>query len=246
MEDFRLDVVIGEGAMARTMKIDLPPFTLIGATTRPGPAVPAAPRPLRDHAAPRLLRRRRLSRRSSNGRRASWRITITPEAAREIGARSRGTPRIANRLLRRLRDFAEVGGKDRIDLDDRARGARAPRGRRARLRRARPADPLDDHREVRRRSRRDRLDRRFARRGPRHSRGPLRALPPPGRFSPAHPARPGRLARRRTGTSGSCRRAERDRCSRRCHSEVREIQHSAQDDRCAIRSSSLRSSGMTG
>ncbi len=116
MEDFRLDVLIGEGPMARTMKVDLPPFTLVGATTRPG----LLSQPLHGRfgitlrldfydvgALSEIIARsaRILS------------IRITPEAAREIGARSRGTPRIANRLLRRLRDFAEVAGKDAIDLE---------------------------------------------------------------------------------------------------------------------------------
>ena len=116
MEDFRLDVLIGEGPMARTMKVDLPPFTLVGATTRPG----LLSQPLHGRfgitlrldfydvaALAEIVQRsaRILS------------IRITPEAAREIGSRSRGTPRIANRLLRRLRDFAEVAGRDEIDLD---------------------------------------------------------------------------------------------------------------------------------
>jgi len=116
MEDFRLDVLIGEGPMARTMKVDLPPFTLVGATTRPG----LLSQPLHGRfgitlrldfydvaALAEIVERsaRILS------------IRITPEAAREIGSRSRGTPRIANRLLRRLRDFAEVAGRDEIDLD---------------------------------------------------------------------------------------------------------------------------------
>jgi len=116
MEDFRLDVLIGEGPMARTMKVDLPPFTLIGATTRPG----LLSQPLHgrfgitlrldfyDVAALAEIVSR------SAGILA---IRITPEAAREIGARSRGTPRIANRLLRRLRDFAEVAGKGEIGLE---------------------------------------------------------------------------------------------------------------------------------
>ena len=115
MEDFRLDVMIGEGPMARTMKLDLPPFTLVGATTRPG----LLSQPLHgrfgialrldfydvDSLAKIVERSARI-----------LGISITPEAAREIGGRSRGTPRIANRLLRRLRDFAEVAGKGRIDL----------------------------------------------------------------------------------------------------------------------------------
>ena len=115
MEDFRLDIVIGEGPMARTIKVDLPPFTLIGATTRPGPlSQPLHARfgiPLRldfydTEALTRIVERsaKILS------------IRILSEAAREIASRSRGTPRIANRLLRRLRDFAEVAGKEAIDL----------------------------------------------------------------------------------------------------------------------------------
>src|SRR5713226_4394042 len=115
MEDFRLDIVIGEGPMARTIKVDLPPFTLIGATTRPGllsqPLHARFGIPLRldfydTEALTRIVERsaKILS------------IRIRPEAAREIASRSRGTPRIANRLLRRLRDFAEVAGKEAIDL----------------------------------------------------------------------------------------------------------------------------------
>jgi Holliday junction DNA helicase RuvB len=116
MEDFRLDVLIGEGPMARTMKVDLPPFTLIGATTRPG----LLSQPLHGRFGITLrldfydvAALAQIVDRSSR----ILSIRISPEAAREIGARSRGTPRIANRLLRRLRDFAEVAGKDEIDLD---------------------------------------------------------------------------------------------------------------------------------
>jgi len=116
MEDFRLDVMIGEGPMARTMKVDLPPFTLIGATTRPG----LLSQPLHGRFGITLrldfydlASLARIVERSAN----ILSIRITPEAAREIGARARGTPRIANRLLRRLRDFAEVAGKDTIDLE---------------------------------------------------------------------------------------------------------------------------------
>jgi Holliday junction DNA helicase RuvB len=116
MEDFRLDVMIGEGPMARTMKVDLPPFTLIGATTRPG----LLSQPLHGRFGITLrldfydvASLARIVERSAN----ILAIRITPEAAREIGARARGTPRIANRLLRRLRDFAEVAGKDTIDLE---------------------------------------------------------------------------------------------------------------------------------
>jgi Holliday junction DNA helicase RuvB len=115
MEDFRLDVMIGEGPMARTMKVDLPPFTLVGATTRPGllsqPLHARFGIPLRlDFYDVESLTR--IVERSAR----ILAIRILPEAAREIAGRSRGTPRIANRLLRRLRDFADVAGKDAIDL----------------------------------------------------------------------------------------------------------------------------------
>jgi Holliday junction DNA helicase RuvB len=115
MEDFRLDVLIGEGPMARTMKVDLPPFTLVGATTRPG----LLSQPLHGRFGITLRldfydveSLSRIVERSAK----ILGIAIVPDAAREIGARSRGTPRIANRLLRRLRDFADVAGKRAIDL----------------------------------------------------------------------------------------------------------------------------------
>ena len=115
MEDFRLDVMIGEGPMARTMKVDLPPFTLIGATTRPG----LLSQPLHGRFGITLrldfydaAALARIADRSSR----ILGIRIQEDAAREIASRSRGTPRIANRLLRRLRDFAEVAGKDTIDV----------------------------------------------------------------------------------------------------------------------------------
>jgi Holliday junction DNA helicase RuvB len=115
MEDFRLDVMIGEGPMARTMKVDLPPFTLIGATTRPG----LLSQPLHGRFGITLrldfydvAALARIVDRSAR----ILGIRIDEDAAREIGSRSRGTPRIANRLLRRLRDFAEVAGRDAIDV----------------------------------------------------------------------------------------------------------------------------------
>ena len=115
MEDFRLDVLIAEGPMARTMKVDLPPFTLVGATTRPG----LLSQPLHGRFGITLRldfydveSLARIVERSAK----ILGIAIAPDAAREIGARSRGTPRIANRLLRRLRDFADVAGKRAIDL----------------------------------------------------------------------------------------------------------------------------------
>jgi Holliday junction DNA helicase RuvB len=107
LEDFRLDIVVGQGPAARTLTLDLPPFTLIGATTRTG----LLTTPLRDRFG--MTFRLELYEPDELGRivRRSARILgveITGGAADEIAARSRGTPRIANRILRRVRDVAEV------------------------------------------------------------------------------------------------------------------------------------------
>ncbi|QSQ24662.1 Holliday junction branch migration DNA helicase RuvB [Pyxidicoccus parkwayensis] len=116
MEDFRLDITIDTGPAARAMKIDLPPFTLIGATTRTG----LLTSPLRD----RFQIQDRLEYYDSDAlelilHRSSriLGIPMAKDAAHEIATRSRGTPRITNRLLRRLRDFAEVEGNGRITLE---------------------------------------------------------------------------------------------------------------------------------
>lgn len=109
MEDYQLDIMIGEGPAARSIKLDLPPFTLVGATTRAG----SLTSPLRD----RFGIVQRLEYYSIEDLTGivmrSGQLTDTEvelEGAREIAQRSRGTPRIANRLLRRARDFAEVKG----------------------------------------------------------------------------------------------------------------------------------------
>ncbi len=121
MEDFQLDLMIGQGPGARTVKMNLPRFTLVGATTRTGLLTP----PLRDrfgvilrldfYTPEELVR---IVKRSA----AMLDIPIDDAGALELGRRSRGTPRIANRLLRRVRDFAEVRGKGRItaEIADRA------------------------------------------------------------------------------------------------------------------------------
>lgn len=116
MEEYRFDIVIGEGAHARTMTLPLPPFTLVGATTRSG----LLSRPLRD----RFGYAARLDYYSDEDlsiivERSAQRLDVALEegARREIACRSRGTPRAANRFLRRLRDFAEVLGDGRISLD---------------------------------------------------------------------------------------------------------------------------------
>lgn len=116
VEDFKLDLVIGQGPAARTLEIPLPRFTLVGATTRAG----LITKPLHarfgivhrldfyppHHLATILVRSARL-----------LGVEIDPDGADELARRSRGTPRIANRLLRRVRDFAQVEAEGRIDLE---------------------------------------------------------------------------------------------------------------------------------
>jgi Holliday junction DNA helicase RuvB len=121
MEDFQLDIVLGKGPSARTIRLDLPRFTLIGATTRTG----LITGPLRD----RFGFVARLDYYSPGdletivGRSAGiLDVGITREGSAEIARRSRGTPRIANRLLKRVRDFAEVRGDGRVDLEAARRG----------------------------------------------------------------------------------------------------------------------------
>ena len=121
MEDFELDLVIGEGPAARTVRIDLQPFTLIGATTRLG----LLTTPLRDRfGIPTRLEFYTIDELVHIVERAARLLDApaTPDGAREIAARSRGTPRIAGRLLRRVVDFAIVEGDGTItrDLADRA------------------------------------------------------------------------------------------------------------------------------
>ena len=113
LEDFQLDIMIGEGPGARSIKIDLPPFTLVGATTRAG----LLTSPLRDRFG--IVQRlefyghdelQRIVQRSAG----ILGVPTDVEGAAQIATRSRGTPRIANRLLRRVRDFAEVKAGGRI------------------------------------------------------------------------------------------------------------------------------------
>ncbi len=123
MEDFALDIIIGKGPAARSLRLDLPRFTLIGATTRAG----LLTSPLRDrfgvinrldfYAVDELVAIINRSARILN-------IDVDPHGAQEIARRSRGTPRIANRLLKRVRDFAQVraGGRVTRDVADQALG----------------------------------------------------------------------------------------------------------------------------
>jgi Holliday junction DNA helicase RuvB len=116
MEDFCLDIVVGKGPSARSVRLDLPPFTLIGATTRAG----ALSAPLRDRFGV-LLRldyydNQALTEIVSRSA-ALFDAEIDHPSAGEIASRSRGTPRIANRLLKRVRDFAQVRGNGTISID---------------------------------------------------------------------------------------------------------------------------------
>lgn len=116
MEDFQIDIVLGKGAGARSLRLDLPPFTVVGATTRAG----LLTSPLRDrfgivhyfqfYTTEELAQ---IVRRSAR----ILQVAIEEAAVQEIATRSRGTPRIANRLLRRIRDFAQVLGEGRITLE---------------------------------------------------------------------------------------------------------------------------------
>ena len=114
MEDYELDLVIGEGPSARSVKITLAPFTLVGATTRSG----LITTPLRDRfGIPIRLNfysAEELVSIVERGARVLG-FDLSPDGAREIAGRARGTPRIAGRLLKRVRDFASVGGKTRVD-----------------------------------------------------------------------------------------------------------------------------------
>ncbi len=116
LEDFQLDIMIGEGPAARSVKLDLPPFTLVGATTRAGMLT----NPLRDrfgivarlefYSAPEL---QQIVSRSAG----LLQVEVAVEGSLEIARRSRGTPRIANRLLRRVRDFAEVKAQGSVSRE---------------------------------------------------------------------------------------------------------------------------------
>jgi Holliday junction DNA helicase RuvB len=116
MEDFRLDLIIGQGPGARSLKLELPRFTLVGATTRAGLLTPA----LRDRFGLMLrvdfYRDEDLAQIVARAARILA-VDIDPAGAREIARRSRGTPRIANRLLKRVRDYAQVRGDGRIDRE---------------------------------------------------------------------------------------------------------------------------------
>ena len=188
MEDGRLDILIGKGPTARSIRLDLPHFTLVGATTRTG----LVSGPLRDRFgfvgrldlyAPADLRA--IVERSAR----ILKVEIDSEGAIRISERSRGTPRVANRLLRRVRDFAEVRGDGVHRRGHRQRGPRAFRRRRIGPRQGRPFDPGHAVRPFRRPAGRV-DDAGTVRRGrDRHDRGRLRALPAAERADPTDGAR---------------------------------------------------------
>lgn len=116
MEDYQLDIMIGEGPAARSIKIDLPPFTLIGATTRAG----SLTSPLRDRFG--IVQRLEFYQVEDleyivNRSAKFLGMDLSLEGAHQIAKRSRGTPRIANRLLRRVRDFADVKSNGVVDCE---------------------------------------------------------------------------------------------------------------------------------
>ena len=189
LEDFQLDLVIGEGPAARTVRIELQPFTLVGATTRLG----LLTTPLRDRfGIPTRLEFYDVDELVQIVTRAArlLRAEATPDGAREIARRARGTPRIAGRLLRRVVDFAVVEGDGRVtrEIADRAltRLGVDDLGLDGADRRYLRAAG----RELRRRAGRGRDDRGGALGGARRDRGGDRAVPAAAGPDPAHPARP--------------------------------------------------------
>ena len=221
LEDFQIDIMIGEGPAARSVKIDLPPFTLVGATTRAGMLT----NPLRDRFgivarlefySPQELTR--IVTRSAQ----LLSIPLADEGALEIARRSRGTPRIANRLLRRVRDYAEVRADGDVTLKVADAALSMLDVDRSGLDVMDRKLLVDGARQVRRRTGRRRQPRGGDRRGTRHDRGRARAVPDPAGLPAANVARSRRDGARvsafRTGDARAeapiCSRA-RDRCVHR-------------------------------
>ena len=195
MEDFALDLVLGKGPGARSVRLSLPRFTLVGSTTRYAMLSP----PLRD----RFGAVYRLDFYDTDAIGAIIRrsahilgVEVDEGGVRQMAQRARGTPRVANRLLRRVRDYAQVMADGHITRRGRRRGAGAAGDRRAGAGRGRPQGAADDNPQVRRRARRPRHDRGLHLRRGRHDHGRLRAVPDAGRLPPADAARPGRDASR--------------------------------------------------
>ena len=193
LEDYKLDIIIGQGPAARTHVMEIRPFTFIGATTRPG--LLSSPLRSRFGILLRLEFYTEDELRVIVDRSAEvLQIPIDPDGAAEIALRSRGTPRIANRLLRRVRDYAQVRGTGTHRPAYGQRRADHAGSGRARLRRNRPPAAADHHAKVRwRPGGPGHTGRNAGRRGGRARRG-LRAVSHPDRFLDRTPR--GRVATR--------------------------------------------------
>ena len=217
LEDYKLDIIIGQGPSARTHTIEVRPFTFIGATTRAG--LLSAPLRSRFGIVLRLEFYTHDDLKIILQRSAEiLGVEIDEAGAMEIATRCRGTPRIANRLLRRVRDYAQVRGDGQDRQAHRAGGAGDARGRSPRLRRDRPQAAADHHREIPgwaggrehaggiagRRAGRDRRD--------------LRAIPHPDRLPRPHAARDGWRRIWPMNTSASSGRGRMRPGRRRCFS----------------------------
>ena len=188
MEDFQLDLIIGEGPAARSVRIDLAKFTLVGATTRAG----LLTTPLRDRFGIPMRLNFYTSRNWSRSSRAvpACSARRSPPTARvKIARRSRGTPRIAGRLLRRVRDFASVAGAAMINAAVADKALQHARSRQRRPRRARSPLPQLHRQKLRRRPGRHRDARRRAVGAARCARGNRRAVSPAAGLHRPDPAR---------------------------------------------------------
>ena len=220
MEDFQLDLIIGEGPAARSVKIELAKFTLVGATTRAG----LLTNPLRDRfGIPVRLNFytvEELEKIVTRGARV-LNIGMTPDGANEIARRARGTPRIAGRLLRRVRDFASAADASSIDRKIADQRAERARGRCRRPRRHGPALSHHHRDELRRRPGRRRNHGGGAVGAARRHRGHHRAVFDPVRLSAAHPAR--------AAADLACVQASRPRRARARSGAVRIVRRRASD-----------------
>ena len=206
MEDFQLDLIIGEGPAARSVKIDLAPFTLVGATTRAG----LLTNPLRDRFGipVRLNFYSEAELRRSSIAAPACSASACADGANEIARRARGTPRIAGRLLRRVRDFAHVDGAKTIDRKTADRALLGAGSGRCRARRHGPSLSQDHRRKLRRRAGGRRHYGGGAVGAARRHRGHHRAVLDPEGLPAAHAARA--VADRRGVQASRPRRAARD------------------------------------
>ncbi len=214
MEDFRVDVVIGKGPGATAIPLEIPPFTLVGATTRAG----LLPGPLRDRFGfTGQLEFYEADELDLIVKRSAGLLSVeaTADGTAEIASRSRGTPRIANRLLRRVRDYAQVRADGVVTLDVARAALELYEVDHLGLDRLDRAVHLGAVRAVRRRTGRHLHARRRGRRGAGDGRGGGRTVPGAQRLPGPYAARPGRHAGR-LGAPGSVRRRPPSRATRRC------------------------------